>query len=159
MNSVPRKPAVVQVSTKRPIDKDLINIALANVGSTQQNVALKTATFPCTITGIRWDLNIFKDGGTGHCRGFWAIVRVEDGLAANTISLTNGASAYQPEQQVLAFGTYGFADSTDVYVKDQGNTKTMRKLMGGDSIRFIMLGIGTAGTVTVGGTIQFFCKS
>ena len=59
-------PFVVQAQVRRPIDKELINIG-ANQGTTQINIILITATFPATITGIRWSLTIQSQiGGTSN---------------------------------------------------------------------------------------------
>lgn len=146
-------------SSKRPIDKGLIVVS-QGLSTTQGSTGLVGATFPCTVTGIRWDLS-FLGGSAAANDGAWAIIIVRDGLAASTMSLTDGASLYQPEQDVLAFGTFRVADSDGgdggQGMRVSGSTKSMRKLMGGDAILFITLGAAVAGNLR--GVVQLFCKS
>lgn len=155
-------PVVFQTSQKRPIDKNLVNILIAAQGATQTNISLITATFPATITGIRWSLRFFCPAAGGANYGGWAIVRVKDGLAPNTMSFTNAATFLEPEQEVIAFGRWAVTDvdngagpAIDTF---EGTTKSMRKLMGGDQIYFVCNGLSVAGTI-VEGTIQFFSKT
>ncbi len=147
------------VSQKRPIDKGLVVVSSA-VSSTQQETVLITATFPCTATGLRWDMSFYGDT-TGANNGFWCIAIVRDGNAAATISLTDGAQLYQPEQDVLAFGSFHFSDldgGTGSAQQDiSGSTKSMRKLMGGDKLVFVHKSTNIRGTVS--GCVQIFCKS
>ncbi len=148
------------VSTRRPIDKLLINVGDLT-SSSQQEVVLVTATFPCTITGLRWSIAL-QVGDTASCTGTWAIIIVRDGNAANTIALSSASSAYEPEQDVLAFGCYQTKDSTagqgDSGMLMEGTTKTMRKLMGGDRIMWIHIETAASGG-TFNGVVQMFCKS
>ena len=101
-----------------------------------------------------------KDTGTaGNISNFvWAIVLVRDGNTANSMTITNGSSFYKPEQNVLAFGVgpSGKDDSTPTVV--YGNTKTMRKLLIGDTIVFLAKRQNTE-TTSYRGIIQLFCKS
>ncbi len=146
------------VVAKRPIDKDLIVVTKDNLGASQTVQTLKTTTFPCTLTGLRWSIDIGGDGGTGLARTHWAIVIVRDGNTANTITTTGESTFYEPEQDVLAFGVaLTQADLWDPKHFD-GATKTMRKLMDGDLVQFLMLGEAT-NTSKVAGVVQFFCKS
>lgn len=148
----------VRVSnSKRPIDKSLINV-VQSTGTAQLSTTLVTATFPCTITGLRWDADVVSSLVLSG--GRWAIVIVRDGQAASTLALSNGSALYEPEQDVLAFGTWNAFASTGggpTVQKVQGSTKSMRKLMGGDSIQFISLGDVASGAV-IEGVLQFFCK-
>jgi len=151
--------AVVQRSAKRPIDKSLVYVAKTNLGGSQVTTDLLTATFPCTVTGLRWSLGAIADAGSAETSANWAIVVVRDGLSADTLSLTDGASFYNPEQNVLAFGTGALGPHDSGYsYQFVGETKTMRKLMGGDKLVFVALGQAT-NTVTIKGCVQFFCKS
>lgn len=152
-----KRARVVQTSSKRPIDKALIAVNKNGLAGTQQSTVLSTTTFPCTITGLRWDITALQDAGTGVCSGMWAIVVVRDGLSANTISFTDAGTVYEPEQDVLAFGTWAVDNNTDTQ-RISGTTKSMRKLMGGDQLVLIAKGVAT-NTTTIFGAVQFFCKS
>lgn len=143
--------------TKRPIDKSLISIAKNSVDASQVQTILITATFPCTIVGLRWSLSFTQDGGTGDAGLQWAVVVVRDGNTADTMSGADAASFYNPEQDVLAFGV-GAIDNHGNVVTFDGNTKTMRKLKGGDQLIFIQLGNATD-TTRSRGVVQFFCKT
>lgn len=157
-------PVVVQTSTKRPIDKNLVNVNIAALANTQQNISLITATFPSTITGVRWSICLQSNVGQVANQGGWALIRVKDGVAPNTMSFTNGATFLEPEQEVIAFGRWAVqadavATSTGPSIhRFEGSTKSMRKLMGGDQIYFCVNG-ATAGTVNTIATIQFFAKT
>ena len=149
-------------STKRPIDKTLVFITDDTIGLTQVSTTLLTAATACTMVGLRWNMASFKDGGTGGNIGNfeWAIVLVEDGNTLNNASVGNGGSFYDPEQNVLAFGVAPNLASTEGVVPNPivGNTKTMRKLRIGDSIRLLTKGQNTE-TSGIRGIIQLFCKS
>lgn len=145
---------------KRPIDKSLV-VVNKNVSTTQLSLDLISATFPCTITGIRWSLSTVNLAVSSTNIVNWAIVLVKDGNAANAIATSDGASFYQPEQNVLAFGTDilpNTSNTAGALARDWvGNTKTMRKLMAGDKIQLICLaGISSA---PLYGVVQFFCKT
>ena len=73
------------------------------------------------------------------------------------MAASDAADFYAPEQNVLAFG-HGSMDNNVDTQQFEGNTKTMRKFMGGDQLLFIVLGAAT-NTTNVQGIIQFFCKS
>ncbi len=147
--------------SRRPTDKELIYV---NQTCTTSNVSttMKTATFPCTIVGLRWNLTIRSLISTASPTVNWIIVVVRDGNSANTISQSNGADMYTPEQDVMAFGTVTVAD-TDVgqgptIMHIQGTTKTMRKMQQGDLLQFITLASVANGAEALG-VVQFFCKS
>lgn len=148
-----------QVSQKRPIDKSLINVA-HDLNTTQQSTVLTTATFPCTITGIRWALSLLGDA-SGPTTVRWAIVLVKDGNSANTMASSDGSTLYEPEQNVLAFGVKQLQDldqgAGPGAISWEGSTKTMRKLMGGDQLVLITIVSTTRGDLS--GVVQFFCKS
>ncbi len=75
------------------------------------------------------------------------------------MATSDGASLYEPEQDVLASGMsyVGQADGLSV-VNDSGSTKTMRKLMGGDKLEIVILGTHATST-GLKGIVQFFCKT
>ncbi len=144
--------------TKRPIDKNLKVVAFTGITATQQNVTVFTATFPCTITGIRWSLDALADAGTASGGCSWCIQVVKDGLSAQAISTSGGADFITPEVNCVAFGaglSTGDKGSPKSY---DGNTKTMRKMMGGDLLVFSAVGQAT-NTTRIFGVVQFFCKT
>ncbi len=140
----------------RPIDKSLINV-VQSLGASQVITTMFTATFPCTITGIRWNLNQLQNAGTGEATGRWAIIIARDGITPPSMGQSNGGSLYDPEQDVLSFGSWAIDNNTN-HQHEAGETKTMRKLKGGDRLLFI--GIGTAtNTTAMSGVVQFFCRT
>ncbi len=143
--------------TKRPTDKKIIAIALTGLTGTQQSTDLITATFPCTIQGIRWSLTWEQAGGTAAAVFNGAIIILRDGLTLPTLATTDGATFYSPEQDCIVFFT-GIIDNNTQTKYYSGTTKSMRKIMGGDKIVFITTGAAT-NTTDCRGAIQFFCKS
>ena len=149
---------VIQVSQKRPIDKNLKVITKTGVDATQVATTLITATFPCTVTGIRQSLSFSRTAGAATCFYHWAIVLVRDGNSANALAVSDAATLYEPEQNVLAFGNGSLVAAGPDAADITGSTKTMRKLMGSDVLVFVAKGVAT-NTVDIQGVIQFFCKS
>lgn len=153
-------PIIQRAAAKRPIDKQLINIS-QYVTTTATNTTLYTATYPGTITGIRWDLQCIGIVNSLN-QGRWFIAHTRDGYTPNAPSLTGGSSLYQPETDVLAFGALlNYPDATvgvDTPITISGSTKTMRKLQAGDRLDFVSLG-SVANSMFMAGTIQFFIKT
>jgi len=148
--------------SRRPIDKKLINIVKSGVVGTQVFTNLVNgATYPGTITGLRWSLYVSNAAGGGAGYGRWAIVVLPAGSQLSNISIGDGSSMYDPEQMVLAFGTCakwasGTASSGGYLM--EGQTKAMRKLKAGDSLVFIVLGTAT-NAFDIVGTVQYFYKT
>lgn len=140
-----------------PIDKLLPGVVHDSIDATQQSTVLITATFPCTVTGLRWELDALQQAGTAVCTGRWAIIIARDGSTVNTMSISDGAALFEPEQDCLAFGTWLIRNNTGVK-HFSGSTKTMRKLKGGDRIICLSKGIATE-TSKLHGVIQLFCKT
>ena len=145
---------------KRPVDKAIIVVNKDTTDTTAKNTTLVTATFPCTMVGLRWDLAFFADAGTAITEVRWAIVLVRDGLSVPTSSRTDGDTFMDPEQNVIVHGFTQLApgDSNQGPRVFAGETKSMRKLMGGDRLFFTMTGLATD-TAACRGLIQFFCKT
>ncbi len=142
------------------VDKKLIAVAKLTLSTTQLTTDLITATFPCTITGLRWEFTVLNLSSTGNPTFRWAIVRLKDGVTISTTSITDAADFYTPEQEVLTFGI-GTVSDTDGTVGPRsvhfsGSTKSMRKLMGGDKLVF--LAICDVASVQMIGIVQFFCR-
>lgn len=157
------RPTVFVASQKRPIDKSIVFFNHANAADATQNQTpiAGPATFPCTITGLRWNIDVETDSLT-EVFMIWAIVILREGVAADTISFSGGASIYQPEQNVLAWGYCNLPPTTSSGGPEvrhfEGTTKTMRKLMMGDQI-VVITKPSAVHTGNVGGVIQSFCKS
>ena len=147
-------------TTKRPIDKSLIFVEDDALTVGQTVTTLITPPSACTMMGLRWSLASGKDTGTSrNLSNFtWAIVLVRDGNTANSLAISNGASFYQPEQNVLAFGVAPSRSDATTLNLQEGSTKTMRKLLIGDSVVFIAKGQNTE-TTNYRGIIQMFCKN
>jgi len=144
------KKRVVAISPKRPIDKQLISIN--NTWPTaQSDLAMYTATFPCTVTGLRWEIVLGSNAGAPVSIK-WVIARTKDGLAAGTIG-TN--PFFTPEVEVMAAGVATVAAGQNMTMAD--STKTMRKLQNGDKLHFSY--IATATNIVGSVLIQFFVKS
>ncbi len=144
-------------SRKRPIDKAIVFINKNAIDATQVSTVLFTATFPCTVVGLRWNINASQDAGTAFCAGAWCIIIAREGITVNTIARTDGATLFAPEQDVLTWGQWGIDNNTQTK-DDIGSTKTMRKLMGGDRLIWIGKGVATE-TTHINGVVQFFCKT
>ncbi len=143
--------------TKRPINKSLVAVLQSTNDATDTVTTLFTTTFPCTITGLRWDLTITQDAGTSTCFAYWVIAIVRQGMTIPTIATTDGATFFAPESDCLVFGTTTIENN--IQSKDFiGSTKTMRKMQGGDTLIFIGKGAAT-NTHRVDGVVQFFCKT
>lgn len=145
---------------KRPVDKAIIVINKDVIDATASNTVLVTVTFPCTIVGIRWDLSFFADGGSSITSVRWDLLIVKEGNAVGATSSTDGATFHDPEQNVIVHGFTALApgDGNQNPRIFAGETKSMRKMMGGDQFFFSMTGEAT-NTVGCRGIVQFFCKT
>ncbi len=152
-------------SARRAINKQLVNTNINTIVAAQQSTTLETFTFPVTLTGLRWDINVLRSAGTAGnlSRLVWAIIMLPDSQTASTISLTNAGSVYQPEQHVLAYGTFlsdgvSAAGAAAHSRSFNGSSKTMRKLQSGDKLELITFGTATEAHELFG-TIQWFEKT
>lgn len=145
---------------RRPINKSIKGI-LQTVSTTQVATSLITSTFPCTVVGIRWEIIAHNRSAAEGNSFIWAIVLVKEGTAADTLSIANGATVYNPEQNVLTWGIAitppNGGGEGPISATWSGDTKTMRKLQGGDEIHFISLSESDGHDVK--GVVQFFCKT
>lgn len=142
-------------AAKRPMEKKIVTVSHAVTSGGQVSTTLMTATYPFTLTGLRWDLSAIEDTNGGGVA--WAIVVVREGASADTLSVADGAALYQPESNVVAAGVFEVPASTTNIVRLEGSTKAMRKMQGGDTLQFLTLG-SAAPTADLRGTIQFFAK-
>ena len=157
-----------RVSASRPISKTLLFFS-DTITAVDKVQTLLTASFPCTVTGLRWSLD-----STAHVTPnqqiishylTWAIVLVKEGNDVNMLPNGNEqvvSTFYNPEQNVLASGNMILPVNSANSMKPwRGQTKTMRKLQAGDRL-IIVYSTGTnddLDNAEFGGSIQFFCKS
>lgn len=157
-------PIVVTASQKRPIDKRIIFFDHSSTAASAQlqTAIIPSATFPCTATGIRWEVIIDSADALNAPDILWAIVILREGVAADTLTFSGAAAIYTPEQNVLAWGySRAISNASSAGPELQrwdGTTKTMRKLMAGDQIVMISKPNATW-TGVVRGVVQIFCKS
>ncbi len=144
-------------AARRPIDKSIVAVNKDAVDATDVTTVLLTTTFPCTVVGLRWDIAFFQAAGTGEGIFHWAIVVVRDGVTIDTLAISDAAAFFEPEQNCLVFGV-GVIDNNSQTKSFTGDTKTMRKMKGGDTLVFVAKGVAT-NTLGIRGVIQFFCKT
>jgi len=142
---------------KRPIDKQLIVVNSTVTTGAQTNTTLFTATFPCTIVGLRWVFGA-RAGGSGVSDFFWCVHIVRQGNTIPLIATASGGTFVAPEQNVLTYGVHALNNAVPgpSTIDVDGATKTMRKLMGGDQL--FWSGRSDVNNTEVVGVIQFFCK-
>jgi len=155
---------VFRTFNTRPIDKKLkvVKHGTDLPVDVQVNTVLHTATFPCTVFGLRWQ-HVMRFGETNFRPMIhWVIVVLPDGQTLGTISTGDGEDLYVPEQDVLAFGLVRSAEATSTESPNawwfEGSTTTKRKLKQGDQLVFALLPEdgGTAVLVVWDSVVQFF---
>lgn len=165
-----RTRATYNIKKVRPKDKQIIGLSIGNGFATVNtfNQVLYTATFPATVTGVRWELSY---GNTGHPfqNINWAIVILRQGVNIGALSAAQNVTLYSPEQNVIAWGIVSFTGGIDDDAaavsgkpvgEDMGSTKSMRKLMAGDRLVFVnSLATNGDAAIRLQGAIQFFLLS
>ncbi len=152
---------VVIPRARRPIDKSLVTISDDTMPASSFEQIIKTTAFPCTVTGLRWQITARSLTAGQAPEVAWAIVVDPDGNGVQSLSVgAAGATFYTPEQNVMAFGITKLSkpDAAQATFTWTGSTKTMRKLKVGDNLSFLGLN-DSAENVAISGVIQFFCKS
>jgi len=108
---------------------------------------------------LRWDLNFRTNTSAVPPEFWWVLVIVKDGDSANPLDVSDLAQLYTPEQNVMAFGAGRLQASTDSAgpksIRMSEKTRTMRKMMEGDSLQFIIT-TSVSSAILVNGAIQFF---
>lgn len=142
---------VVNIQTKRPIDKALVTCSLNLTGASSAFLNILPpagsagVAFPGTVTGIRW-IAIYKSNSAqpqvSNC--IWVLVKVREGLNPNPVVVSSApAPFYNPEQDVICWGMMGIqgvsagSGGRVTYDVNEGSTKAMRKLMAGDRIALV----------------------
>ncbi len=150
----------------RPIDKKIKVVNLNNgTEGTVQTTTLFTATYPCTVAGLRWSHGFRNSEASQPILFHWVLALIPDGNLFPDFDITDGADFFQPEQNVLAFGVVRTAmenttNSPNCFVME-GNIKTKRKFKQGDSLVFGVMSTGGSGSNTFqwDSLVQFFLKS
>lgn len=137
--------------SKRPIEKDIINVHLTSAG-TQQEAVIYTADDPCTVSGLRGNLMVTGTVTPDTFR--FVIVRVPANLGASTLGTTSGGFLYRPENEVL-FSFAGRLYNVGDFINVPIDIKAMRKLRETDSIRVEFV---SGGTSKLDGCINIFSK-
>ncbi len=151
-----RQRVVTVARASRPIDKTITTIQQF-LNATQDQTVITNPTFPSTMTGLRWNLTFSQSAGTSLAQYQWAIVFLAQDETIDTLAFGDNLRFYTPEKNCLVWGYGTIFNMTQTNHVD-GSTKTMRKLMVGDRIIFIALGIAT-NTVQVDGAVQLFLKA
>ena len=151
---------IQQRAAKRPITKEIVFLLKDGVAGTQVSTTLFTATFPCTIAGLRWNVSALADGGSANSTAVWAIVKVTEGNTVNTMSTSDAGTLYAPEQECIVWGVAlphaaSLGGNSEFW---EGTTKVMRKMQGGDTLVWIAVSEAT-NTCSFRGAIQFFCRT
>ena len=143
------------------VNKKLIAITDALVtSSTTDHTDLLTATFPCTVTGLRWSLSVFGLDPEDVTFIYWAVVVQRAGTTLDGLSFSNGGTFYPQEEEVMSFGVLGAgikAAGTTQASNTEGATRTMRKLQEGDKLVLVYYCSNDDGG-SLSGVIQYFCK-
>ena len=104
-------------------------------------------------------MSVIMDAGTIGAPFAWGLVIVRDGETANNLNIGAAAALYKPEGDLLAWG-HGTCNALiggsgdPVHYNDK--TKTMRKMMAGDTLNFLVAGEAT-NTMEIRGAVQFMC--
>ena len=127
---------------KVKVDKRLYPID-ATIGTSTVSQSYFSASYPCNIGGVRLTLN--NDNGVIY----YALMVVRDGQSTPLLNISNPAlPLVAPEHDVFLAGTISQG------VENMFSTKTQRKLQEGDEL--VLLLVGTGGSISVDGTLQFF---
>ena len=153
---------VVVAKSKRPIEK-AIKAIIQTVTTTQSNNTLFTAGNAQTYTGGTLSLSVSSVASVdAPAQMFWALVFVPESRQPSTMTITNNADLYLPEQDVLACGPITFwdgasASETTVQWTFSQKLKSMRKMKEGDSLSFLTLS-NVASSFVLAATATLFFK-
>ncbi len=139
----------------RHTSKVLKAVALAP-GTTQDTLDLINSSVAGTVSGFRWDFTI-RGTTSAIARVGFVIVHLRDGSTLSTMSLTDGADLYAPEEDVLCFG-YAVGSDSDAtgvqFARLQGVSSAKRKIKQGDKI--VIVAISTVVASALDGIFQCF---
>lgn len=143
---------------RRATTKRIVTVAGA-ITSTQSQTNLFQVTYPCKITGLRWNLTISNIDDFRQIAA-WLIIVLREGDTVNSISLSEGSQLYQPQENVIAYGLT-FVDQrsrSNHSTKWKDSTKATRQLQSGDTLFMINVS-DRAEELDLIGAIQFFVES
>ena len=137
---------------KRNASKFIDSSTVALSANTQNSQLVYTATYPCTVAGIRL-VGSFVPSTVTTAACTVAFVIVREGFSPQTLAFTG--SMYTPEEDVLAWFT-GYATLTTANDADYFNydvySKVKRRMQVGD--RLYILTLSSNATVNLS-TVQF----
>jgi hypothetical protein len=92
-----------------------------------------TASYPCTIASIKWELSTCGvASGGAYNYAFFYLVHVKEGYTANDPTITDGGDGYIPENNVLEYYSTIIIDSIPMH--NTRNVTPNLKMQAGDMI-------------------------
>lgn len=165
---MPRKTKVTKYGSKkkRNIDKWLIAVNLDPIAAGGTQLVLLTATYPCTVVSLRWEMAIARP--TTSCIIAWCVTILEENttipiapIQYPAIPAAGTAARFMaPERNVMAYGIISAdrgGDDPQFQSSYSGSTKTQRKIQSGDQLVFMVNYIG--GFSQIVGAFQYFVKT
>ena len=148
---------LMNTKKKHNFDKKLTNIS-TNTGVVSTTALLYTATYPCVVIGIviNGTVSTIYTSSIVAYQWFFIIIRKGQGIPSINFN-TYPSSSIAPEEHVMVFGS-GVV-TPDILSPCNCKTKTSRKLMSGDTIRFLISTQVSPQTVAFSFTIQFFLRT
>ena len=147
-----------RATAKRPIDKAITTIDRVITNTTTSGDLLQIVNAG-TVTGLRWTWTFRSVTQATAPQILWAIVYVRDGEIASSLDLSNLASMYDPEQNVLAFGSMllepNSSTSAPTVVHVEGTSKAMRKMIDRDRLQLVSVSDALNATQMFG-VVQYF---
>lgn len=152
----------------RPVEKEIIYFNHLVSSTSIIHTNLYTATFPCTVENLRWDMMVYHESIlTAVQVAGWAIVVVRHSEQNGDLSFANGDDFYTlANANVMAHGIEGtcfevdpqLSAQTPTIVNSEGTSKTARKLQNGDRLVWIGKSTHVVGA-NMQGVVQFIIKS
>ena len=111
---------------KRPIDKEIMYIRAASIGTTQDNSVVRTSTIAETYTGGHINVSVSRVSGGGVLQ--LALCCVPEGLTDPTLSTTDANTLYSPEEFVVWSQTFNVPSNMVEVIQVNAKIKSMRKI-------------------------------
>ncbi len=149
----------------RPISKFLTIVQYGTITDVQQQTTILPAQVAAgTAASLRWSLHCIANDDTLTFvqQGFWAVILRRESEAVDGINLNNGNGPYTPEEDVLAFGTFGMeglgSTCGPAIFSTSGTSTAQRKMKVGDTIEFVIKGREALRNWECFGCFQIFFK-
>jgi hypothetical protein len=127
-------------------DRQLYNIHSQITTAVQTQINLLTiGTAPCTLSGFRWKL---VSDFVGQMAFMLIILREGQTIPSTTISLTNGVSLWQPEEDVVMWGKHFRSASTDTMQQYIEGTNKSYKMSTGSVLALLYYGVESVSGTT-----------